>query len=216
MHTALPILYSFRRCPYAIRARLGICYSGVRVALREVVLRDKPTSLLDASPKGEVPVLVLPDGKVLEESLDILNWALVYNDPQHWLPCDAASQQQATALIEENDGRFKYNLDRYKYPERYPDEQGLDYRAEGEKFLQQLEQVLGRHRYLLGEHPGIADIAILPFIRQFAYTDKDWFDQAPYPYLQQWLVAFLNSELFLSVMQKYPAWQPDDAPTWFP
>lgn len=216
MNSVLPILYSFRRCPYAMRARLGIFYSCMKVELREVVLRDKPASMLDYSPKGEVPVLILPDGTVLEESLDIIHWALSYNDPQHWLPADETIRQQAMVLIEENDGHFKHNLDRYKYPERYPDEQGHDYRAEGEVFLQKLEQDLNQHRYLLGEHLSITDIAILPFIRQFAHTDKDWFDQAPYPHLQQWLNDFLESELFLSVMKKYPAWQPNDVPGYFP
>jgi glutathione S-transferase len=216
MHTALPILYSFRRCPYAMRARLAIRYSGIPVALREVVLRDKPASMLNYSPKGEVPVLVLPDGTVLEESLDIIHWALANHDPAHWLPSDEALLQQATALIGENDSRFKHNLDRYKYPDRYADEQGPDYRAEGEVFLQKLEQRLSRHRYLLGEHISIADIAIMPFIRQFAHTDKDWFDQAPYPHLQQWLADWLESKLFQDVMKKYPAWQPDDALTCYP
>jgi glutathione S-transferase len=163
-----------------------------------------------------VPVLLLPDGMVLEESLDIIHWALANNDPAHWLPTDEALQQQAAALIEENDGCFKHNLDRYKYPERYPGEQGPDYRAEGEVFLQKLEQRLQQHRYLLDEHISIADIAIMPFIRQFAHTDKVWFDQAPYPCLQQWLAAFLESEIFLSVMKKYPVWQPDDEVVLFP
>ena len=216
MHTHLPILYTFRRCPYAMRARLGIRYSGIPVELREVVLRDKPASMLDYSPKGEVPVLVLPDGTVLEESLDIIYWALANNDPEQWLSTDEAIRQQAAALIEENDTSFKHNLDRYKYPERYPDEQALDYRTEGEVFLQKLEQYLNQHRYLLGEHISIADIAIMPFIRQFAHTDKTWFDRAPYPQLQKWLAGFLESELFLSVMKKYPAWQPGDAPISFP
>lgn len=216
MNAVLPVLYSFRRCPYAMRARLSIHYSGIAVELREVVLRNKPASMLDYSPKGEVPVLVLPDGTVLEESLDIIRWALSNYDPEHWQPEEQALRHQAMLLIEENDASFKHNLDRYKYPERYPDEQGPDYRAEGERFLQKLEQRLSQHRYLLGEHLGIADIAILPFIRQFAHTDKDWFDQTPYPRLQQWLNDFLESELFINVMKKYPAWQPDDAVTIFP
>jgi glutathione S-transferase len=216
MHAALPILYSFRRCPYAMRARLAIRYSNMQVALREVILRNKPASMLEYSPKGEVPVLVLSDGTVLEESLDIIYWALAHHDPEHWLPDAEDLRQQALALIEENDTRFKHNLDRYKYPGRYPDEQGPDYRAEGEVFLRTLEQQLNQHRYLLGEHITIADIAIMPFIRQFAYTDKDWFDQAPYPCLQQWLATFLESELFLSVMKKYPAWQPGDDVVLFP
>jgi glutathione S-transferase len=216
MHTALPILYSFRRCPYAMRARLAIRYSGIPVALREVILRNKPASMLNCSPKGEVPVLVLPDGTVLEESLDIIHWALAHSDPQYWLPAEEALLQQASTLIEENDSHFKHNLDRYKYPDRYPDEHGPDYRARGEVFLLKLEQQLGQHRYLLGTHISIADIAIMPFIRQFAHTDKDWFEQAPYPCLQQWLAAFLESELFLSVMKKYPAWQPDDEVVLFP
>ena len=216
MKSHLPILYSFRRCPYAIRARLAIGSSGIVVELREVVLGDKPASMLEASPKGEVPVLILPDGKVLEESLDIMHWALTQHDPAHWLPGNSDLRQQAFFLIEENDGPFKHNLDRYKYPNRYPNEQAADYRAEGAVFLDQLEQRLRRHRYLLGEQVTLADIAIMPFIRQFAHTDKDWFDQAPYPCLQQWLADWLESELFLGVMKKYPPWQPGDAVTLFP
>lgn len=216
MNAALPVLYSFRRCPYAMRARLAIRYSGIAVELREVVLRNKPASMLAASPKGEVPVLILPDGQVLEESLDIIHWALSRNDPQHWLPADEASRYQAMALIKENDGDFKHNLDRYKYPERYPDEQGADYCSKGEVFFRKLEHCLGRQPCLLGEQPGIADIAILPFIRQFAHTDKERFDQLPYPHLQQWLSNFLESALFSSVMQKYPAWQPGEVPIYFP
>jgi glutathione S-transferase len=216
MNTALPILYSFRRCPYAMRARLSIRYSGIAVELREIVLRDKPVSMLDYSPKGEVPVLVLADGTVLEESLDIIHWALLKNDPEHWLPADTDLLRQAMLLIEENVGRFKHNLDRYKYPERYPDEQGPDYRAGGEVFLQKLEQRLNQYHYLLGKHISIADIAIMPFIRQFAHTDKAWFDQAPYPQLQKWLAGILESELFLSVMDKYPVWKQNDVPIYFP
>jgi len=216
MTSARPILYSFRRCPYAMRARLGVHHSDISVELREVVLRNKPASMLEYSPKGEVPVLVLPDGTVLDESLDIIYWALANNDPEQWLPTDANLLQQATALINENDTGFKHNLDRYKYPERYTEEQGQDHRAEGEVFLQKLEQGLRQHRYLLGEQISIADIAIMPFIRQFAHTDKSWFDQAPYPRLQKWLTGFLESDLFLSVMKKYPAWQPNDAPIFFP
>lgn len=216
MHTELPILYSFRRCPYAMRARLAIYYSGINIELREVILRDKPISMLDYSAKGEVPVLILNDGTVLEESLDIIHWALANNDPEQWLPTDTLAQQQVHALIDENDNSFKRNLDRYKYPERYPDEQDRDYRSEGENFLQRLEKHLEKHDYLLSEKISIVDIAIMPFIRQFAHADKDWFDQTPYPHLQKWLTDFLEAELFSSVMKKYPAWKPNDTPVCFP
>ena len=153
---------------------------------------------------------------MLEESVDIIHWALANNDPEQWSPTDITLQQQAESLINENDTSFKHNLDRYKYPERYPDEEDKDYRAEGEVFLQKLEQYLSQHRYLLSEQISIADIAIMPFVRQFAHADKNWFDQAAYPYLQQWLSSFLESELFLNVMKKYPAWQECDAPISFP
>ena len=202
---SLPILYSFRRCPYAMRARLAIAYADVSVELREVELRNKPQAMLLISPKATVPVLQLENGRVLDESLDIMLWALQQNDPEHWL--NAAGLDHAKALIQRNDEQFKYYLDRYKYADRYPAYSELYYRQQGELFLADLEDLLTQHAFLCGEHFSLADAAILPFIRQFCAVDSTWFKASPYPLIRQWLNNFLASSLFEQVMTKYPYWQ---------
>jgi glutathione S-transferase len=202
------ILYTFRRCPYAMRARLALYSSGVAVELREVALRDKPASMLAASPKGTVPVLVLPDGCVIDESWEIMQWALHRHDPDGWLGENGRYIDAATPLVAENDTAFKNSLDRYKYAGRYPEHPQTHYRSEAEIFLLQLEKRLRAARYLLGDAMSIADVAIFPFIRQFAEVDKGWFDQAPYASLQRWLEEFLDSERFAAVMKKYSVWHP--------
>lgn len=211
---ALPVLYSFRRCPYAMRARLALAVSKQPHELREVVLRNKPADMLAASPKGTVPVLVLPGGEVIEESLDIMRWALTRNDPEQWLSPPQASQQEMNALIAANDGDFKRQLDRYKYPNRYPQESegdaagfALKHRGEAALWLAQLDDRLVSG-WLLGTQASLADMAILPFVRQFAHTDADWFAAQPWPRLQGWLSAFEASALFAGVMQKHAPWQP--------
>jgi glutathione S-transferase len=206
----LPILYSFRRCPYAMRARMAVAISGVRVELREVVLRDKPPELIEASAKATVPVLVLPDGAVIDESLDIVRWALGHKDPENWL---AASEQD---LIQQNDGSFKAALDRYKYPHRYGLESETSHRDEGLVALAELDARLQNHSYLCGETRGLTDIAIFPFIRQFAATNQAWFDAQPLPALHRWLSQQLSSDIFASIMLRYPQWYAGDAPTIFP
>jgi len=217
MQAGLPVLYSFRRCPYAIRARMAISYSGVTVELREVILRDMPVTLLAASPKGTVPVLLLPGGRVLEESRDIMGWALAYNDPDHWQPAQEDDMYaEIRQLLDENDNTFKQHLDCYKYAERYPEHPADYYRSQGEIFLGKLEQRLSQHACLCGAHISVADISIFPFVRQFANVDREWFDTVTYPYLQAWLDGFLCSTLFTGVMQKYPQWQEGDAVTRFP
>lgn len=198
-----PLLYSFRRCPYAIRARLALHYAGVAVDKCEVSLRDKPAQLLRISPKGTVPVLQLPDGSVLEESLDIARWALQQADP-HKLLRRGAAQTQGAALIEANDGEFKHWLDRYKYADRHPEAPPEHYRAQGEHTLATLESRLASHRYLCDDRPSLADIAIAPFVRQFAHVDRDWFAATPYLNLQAWLEHWLTSEAFETVMRKPP------------
>ncbi len=207
-----PVLYSFRRCPYAIRARLALYASGIAIELREVALRNKPESMLAASPKGSVPVLVLPDGQVIDESWEIMLWALHQHDHYGWLGENDACVAAATALIIENDTTFKDYLDRYKYPERYPEHAQIHYRIQAEIFLQRLENRLRATPCLLGDTPSIADAGIFPFIRQFADVDKNWFAQAPYAALQHWLKNFSSSEGFDAVMKKYPPWQPGDIP----
>lgn len=217
MTTQKPILYSFRRCPYAIRARLAIAGSGQSVTLREVVLKDKPAAMLQASPKATVPVLVLPEGRVIDESRDIMRWALRQSDPHNWLCAGDPDQLwQSEGLIQENDAVFKQHLDRYKYFERYPGHSQDYYRQQCEVTLGRLERQLQQSAFLTGEHCRLADIAIFPFIRQFAHVDRDWFYSAPYPGLQRWLDYHLTSPLFLSVMKKYPRWEEGDAVISFP
>jgi len=200
----LPVLYSFRRCPYAMRARLALVYAGQQVLLREIELKNKPVAMLSISPKGTVPVLHLSDGSVLEESLDIMLWALQQSDPQGLLSCADFSLMQK--LVEENDSNFKYWLDRYKYFDRYPEMNQLAYREKGEAFLLHLDELLQKNKYLLSEQISFADIAIMPFVRQFAHVDKNWFDHCDYEALRNWLDKGLGSESFVKVMEKYPPW----------
>ena len=202
----LPILYSFRRCPYAMRARMGLYASHQICELREVLLRDKPDHMLQQSPKGTVPVLILQDGTVLDESLDILDWALERNDPNGWLTPTAGSRGDMQELIAENDGPFKNNLDRYKYPTRYDNVDALEQRAGGLVFLESLNARLSKQPYLFGETESLADIAIFPFIRQFANTDRAWFDALDLKPLQDWLSLYLESALFKAIMLKWPVW----------
>lgn len=197
----LAILYTYRRCPYAMRARMALCAAGIQVEMREISLREKPRHLLEVSPKGTVPVLVLPDGQVIDQSLDIMHWALRQRDSEGWLTAPAI---EVATLIQENDTAFKRALDRYKYPERYPEASQHIYRQLGEAFLQTLEARLSEHPYLLGQHATLADVAIFPFIRQFSGVDNYWWMSAPYPKLRVWLEAWLNSALFANIMQKYP------------
>ena len=195
-------LYSFRRCPYAMRARMALRYSDVAVNIVEVSLKAKPAEMLALSSKGTVPVLSV-DGQVIDESLAIMRWALAQNDPQDWLlKDDPAGQAQIAALIEENDQVFKVHLNRYKYAERYPEQPMAFYRSEGEVFLRRLEALLEGRDYLLAVHPSLADVALMPFVRQFAHVDREWFGQTPYVRLQAWLQRFLESELFTSIMKK--------------
>ena len=195
-------LYSFRRCPYAMRARMALRYSGVEVNIVEVSLKAKPAEMLALSSKGTVPVLSV-DGRVIDESLDIMRWALAQNDPQDWLlKDDPQAQQHSAALIEENDQVFKVHLNHYKYAERYPEQPMAFYRSEGEVFLRKLDELLEGRDYLLADHPSLTDITLMPFVRQFAHVDREWFGQTPYVRLQAWLQRFIESDLFTGVMQK--------------
>lgn len=202
------VLYSYRRCPYAMRARMALAYAQIPVEIREISLREKPASMLAISPKGTVPVLKADD-LVIEQSLEIMFWALQKSDPDQWLKSSVLDE--ALQLIELNDGSFKALLDQYKYPERIKVSPSLTREAILEKaiqtFIAPLEQRLVSQPFLLGNQLTIADIAIFPFIRQFAMVDKDWFDSAPFPHLKKWLEFHLESPLFSGVMQKYPTWQ---------
>jgi glutathione S-transferase len=193
-----PILYTFRRCPYAIRARMALKHAGIEYEHREVVLRDRPPQMMEISPKGTVPVLALADGEVLEESMDIMLWC----SPPEWLVGDWQ------ALVEVNDGRFKENLDRYKYPNRFEEEENPEaYRDEVLKILRQYERRLGESRYFCGPELSIADVALAPFVRQFANTDRAWFDGQELPNVQKWLGGMLASELFTESMEKFEQWR---------
>jgi len=207
----LPILYSFRRCPYAIRARLAIKVSQIKVELREVLLKDKPDEMLAISPKGTVPVLLLPNGQAIEESREIMQWALSQNDPKNWL----SNLQESYDLIDHNDHQFKPLLDLYKYADRHPENSRDVYREQTESFINLLDQRLRINQYLLSDKISFADMAIFPFVRQFAFVDKNWFDQTPYLKLRTWLEEMLTSEIFNSVMDKYSRWKPESSLTIF-
>ena len=203
------ILYSFRRCPYAMRGRMGLYVSGVAYEHREILLRDKPQDMLDTSPKGTVPVFIHKDGSVTDESLDLLLWALSENDPLGWLDCD---RKTADTLIAANDGDFKHHLDRYKYASRYNEDTtrgdvDLAHREEAEKHIQNLEARLAKSPYLLGEKQSLADIAIFPFIRQFSNVEPKWWAGAPYPKTRDWLTRHIESGLFKAIMTKHPLWK---------
>lgn len=201
-----------------MRARLGIVFAGMEVELREIVLKNKPAQMLAISPKGTVPVLELAEGDgsgrpVIEESRDILEWALQQNDPQGLLNVDS---DRANALMDRNDSEFKHWLDRYKYADRHPELSQLEYRQKGEVFLQDLEHLLANNRYLLGINISIADIGIMPFVRQFAHVDREAFYSLPYPNLQRWLREWLEHPAFKQVMMKYQPWQEGDDVVVFP
>ena len=199
----LPILYSYRRCPYAMRARMALSYADIAVEIREISLKDKPAHMLQVSPKATVPVLVLPNGQVIDQSLEIMQWALQQRDADGWLSADP---QYTALLIAENDGSFKQNLDRYKYAIRFPEHSAEDYRQLGELFLAKLEQRLQQRAFLLGDVISLADIAIFPFIRQFVAVDHDWFESTGYIKLKSWLQHLVESDLFTRVMVKYPTY----------
>jgi glutathione S-transferase len=214
-----PVLYTFRRCPYAMRARMALAYADINFEIREVELRNKPPTLMALSPKATVPVLLIAD-RVVDESLDIMDWALEQRDQDGWLDCSEATVARMRSQVEACEREFKPNLDRYKYADRHPELSQLQHRQEAETFLKLLDdqlahQVLSGNHYLFGSTPGYADVAIFPFVRQFAHVDIEWFRTSPYLALQLWLDHFLNSRLFQAIMKKSPAWQEGDSPTYF-
>ena len=212
-----PILYSFRRCPYAMRARMTIANSRLTVELREIELKNKPSSLIDLSAKATVPVLLTTDSKIIDESLDIMYWALSISDPDGWLKnLSIAQKALSNQLIDNNDSEFKYWLDRYKYADRYPEHSQQIYRQQAEKSLFMLENQLSDNTYLLGSELSLADIAIFPFIRQFYFVDSAWFEQADYPKLNTWLQKLLGSPLFELIMHEYTPWNESESALMFP
>ena len=210
-----PVLYSFRRCPYAMRARLVLLSCGIRCEIREIALSQKPESMLAVSPKGTVPVLVLKD-QVLEQSLDIVHWALQQNDPASWSTTSSPQHADAMALVQQCDGEFKQHLDRYKYPNRYDLPDGLAHRQGGSEFLQLLNDRLSKTEGLMGAQWCWVDAAIAPFVRQFARTDRAWFDAQSWVPLQKWLTHFENSDAFAVVMHKYKVWHQGAKPVSYP
>lgn len=199
------ILYSFRRCPYAMRARLAIKCSGIHVQLREIVLRNKPAQMLAISPKGTVPVMQLADASVIDESWNIVHWATQQQDPNN-IRGNIQRVKEANRLVAKNDKEFKTHLDHYKYADRFPEFPAEHYRSQAETFLAELEQRLAQHSFLIDHKPSLADIGIFPFIRQFAHVDIEWFRQTKYVNLHRWFDYYLSSDLFTSIMDKYAPW----------
>ncbi len=191
-------------------------YAGLKIELKDILLKDKPAEMIKASPKATVPVLILEDGTVLEESRDIMIWAAKKSDPRNLYPNDETLRSEIDDLLNETDGPFKSALDRYKYHVRFPEHPKEYYREQGEQFFTKLEERLSRTQYLLGENPTLADVGIFPFIRQFANSDREWFDQAPYPHLREWLENWTSSDAFKHLMKKRPIWKEGNPPIYFP
>ena len=212
MSVELPTLYSFRRCPYAMRGRMALSVADQSVVLREIELRNRPDEIYRASAKGTVPVLVLADGTVIDESLDVMRWALGENDPEAWLPANDVEREACEELIARNDGDFKHHLDRYKYATRYDDVDEVEHRSAASEILHDLNVRLQSQSYLLGERFTLVDAAIAPFVRQFAFADRAWFDAQTWSSLRAWLDAFIALPRFQRVMTKYPVWQSGDEP----
>ena len=202
-----PILYTFRRCPFAMRARFTLFYCGIKPEIREVKLSNMPQALLMLSPKATVPVLQLSEGRVIDESLDIMHWALSITDQSHWLE----NRHVCNSLIELSDNKFKPLLDKYKYADRHTELSQLEHRQNAEPFLNSLDKRLKQHLYLVDDQIRLADIAIFPFIRQFAGVDPSWFGQSDYGGVKRWLDALTESSQFKSIMHKYAVWQENDA-----
>lgn len=211
-----PILYSFRRCPYAMRARLAIDASVIACELREITLRDKPVEMLRASPKATVPVLIDEEGRVIDESLEIMTWALRRHDPEHWLKPERGDVNEMLSLIERFDTDFKGHLDRYKYPRRFADADPAFSRSEASRGLMELENRLQDARFLFGAHATLADMAIAPFVRQFANVDTAWFNQQSWTQLAGWLGAIVNSPRFVRIMRPLKPWLPGTLGVRFP
>lgn len=213
-----PVLYSFRRCPYAMRARLGIVASGLIVELREILLRDKPEHMLNLSPKGTVPVLWLCDGTVIDESLDVMLWALQQSDPLGWLDLNEQQTRQTDDLVAQLDGPFKHHLDRYKYANRYEDCDALTHRQACVDILRTWDGLIASNGgWLVDQRERFVDYALLPFVRQFRVADETFFDEEPtLGALRQWLFNYLESPKFRAIMPKLKPWQPGDAAVLFP
>ncbi len=211
----LPVLYSFRRCPYAIRARLAISSSGRPVELREIVLRDKAPEFLETSPSATVPCLKT-DEEIIDESWEIMLWALQFSDPENWLQPEHGTMAEMQELVLQCDGPFKSHLDRYKYDVRYDDADREEERSRAAVFLADLDKRLKQGQWLFGRSASLADYAVLPFVRQFANADRTWFDAQDWQRLRTWLETFESSDAFQCVMPKWTKWVSGDTPVRFP
>lgn len=205
-----PVLYSFRRCPYCMRAHMALKNSAIKVELREVDLNDMPQEALAVSAKATVPLLVFSDGSFIDESWDIVKWAVAQNDPDNWSGENDEYLMDAEMLVETNDFSFKEDLDHYKYADRHPQQTEEEYRLACEEFIEELEDMLADHDYLLGNQLTLADIGVFPFIRQFSLVDKDWFEQSPYNNVKHWLTTIINTSLFQQVFVKHSLWKKGD------
>ena len=220
-NNTIPILYSFRRCPYAMRARLIILLSQIKVELREVKLSNKPEEMTTISKKGTVPVLLLPNDKVIDESLDVMNWALNINDPENIKNTIINYEKDTKHIIEKFDSDFKYHLDRYKYYTRYRDDHKLktqgDHRDLALETLKIVEDILNsQNSWIFGNYPSFLDIGILPFVRQYRIADITWFDEEmPLRKTHSWLMKFLDWQTFIRSMAKYKIWESQDKPVYF-
>ena len=207
-----PILYTFRRCPYAMRARFAIRSSKIIVEIREIKLQEKPSEFLQLSPKGTVPVLITNSGVVLEESLDIIYWALNKNDPHKWLAKGKLENQEIIKLLDDLENKFKPNLDKYKYPSRFSGVDQFFHRDKNLCFLKKLNCYLENNKSLNCEHLSLLDYTIFPFVRQFRNVDQDWFDKLNFIFLNKWINQIIDSKDFSSIMKKFKIWEPNDVP----
>lgn len=211
---SLPILYSLRNCPFAMRARIAIYKSQQPIDLREVDLKNKPAQMIEASQKATVPTLVLPLNQVIDESLDVMLWALKENDPADLFQSKSSEtpekrKEEILTLISVFDSEFKGHLEQYKCAKRYHESNLQTCRNTCERYIQNLEERLSKHQYLIDDNESLADIAILPFIRQFAKVERQWYLTSPYPLVKKWLNQYLQSAMFTKVMAKYPLWTED-------
>ena len=208
----LPILYSFRRCPYAMRARMVLLHSKIQYEIREIKLSNKPKEMLAISPKGTVPVLILENGDILDESLDVMLWAIEQGNLRNLFN---PGKKEILDLIKINDGEFKDAIDRYKYSSLYPEKPMIEYRKMGELFLEKIESYLEKNKFIFGKNISLADLAIFPFIRQFCRVDIDWFNSSLFKKIKEWTLFFEGSENFIDIMRKIKPWTTGDKPTLF-
>jgi glutathione S-transferase len=218
VNSTLPVLYSLQHCPYAMRARMGLLMAQQQVLLRPVKLKDKPKEMLNVSPKGTVPVLVFPDehneysthSKVIDESLDIMLWALQQNDPEDLLHKDNPEDlNEMLELVKRNDKEFKPQLEIYKKSKRFRTGKEVEERQKCEVFIAELEERLANQNFFVGRKPSLIDYVLIPFVRQFSRVNKAWFKQAPYPLLRNWIEQQMQTRLYAKTMEKYPLWLDD-------